>query len=406
MLQQDQPDDYVIATGETHSVRELCEIAFSHVGLDYDGLRRAGRAVLPPGRGRPAGRRRHQGPHGAGWEPKTSFAELVPMMVDADLELLSRARDHDVGRGRRGGPAAGRPRPGRPTRASSWPSSTPATTSCCTASRSAPTSTRSPTRSPAPSTPNGAGAWPARRGRRWRRSRRYGGEAWFNLGDRDLGTHLYRTARRHEGATADRGHGRDRRRLGPRAAAAAGDRRPAADLGHVVERGRDRRSRSTSCGRQHSVPVSAVRFDGRRQARPAPGVLDAIADGRAGRDRARPTRSCRSARCWPCPACARPRWPDGDDVVAVSPIVAGAALKGPADRLLVELGHESSVVGVARLYAELGGHARDRRRRRRPRRRGRGRGHDAAWWPRRSCPARTRPPPSASVVARVARPRP
>ena len=42
-----------------------------------------------------------------------------------------------------------------------------------------------------------------------------------------------------------------------------------------------------------------------------------------------------------------------DDVVAVSPIVAGAALKGPADRLLTELGHESSVVGVARLYAEV-----------------------------------------------------
>ncbi len=44
-----------------------------------------------------------------------------------------------------------------------------------------------------------------------------------------------------------------------------------------------------------------------------------------------------------------------DDVVAVSPIVAGAALKGPADHMLVELGHESSVVGVARLYAELAG---------------------------------------------------
>ena len=68
MLQQDVPGDFVVSTGETHSVREFCEMAFGHVGLDYEELRRAGRAVLPPGRGRPAGRRRHQGPYGAGLE--------------------------------------------------------------------------------------------------------------------------------------------------------------------------------------------------------------------------------------------------------------------------------------------------------------------------------------------------
>ena len=57
MLQQDEPGDYVIATGETHSVRELCQIAFDHVGLAVGGARDGGPAVLPSRRGRPAHRR-------------------------------------------------------------------------------------------------------------------------------------------------------------------------------------------------------------------------------------------------------------------------------------------------------------------------------------------------------------
>ena len=73
-----------------------------------------------------------------------------------------------------------------------------------------------------------------------------------------------------------------------------------------------------------------------------------------GRRAARPTRSCRSARSWRSPGSDRPRGATRR-VVAVSPIVAGAALKGPADRLLRELGHEASAVGVARLYASWAG---------------------------------------------------
>ena len=57
MLQQDEPDDYVVATGETHSVREFCEIAFGHVGLDWEEHVVHGREVLPARRGRPADRR-------------------------------------------------------------------------------------------------------------------------------------------------------------------------------------------------------------------------------------------------------------------------------------------------------------------------------------------------------------
>ena len=66
MLQQDRADDYVIATGETHSVRDFLDIAFHHVGIDdWAPLRAAGPAVHAPGRGRPADRRREQGPGAA-----------------------------------------------------------------------------------------------------------------------------------------------------------------------------------------------------------------------------------------------------------------------------------------------------------------------------------------------------
>jgi GDPmannose 4,6-dehydratase len=92
MLQQPTPDDYVIATGETHSVREFCEIAFSHVGLDYrnyvthdrENLRLAETALLV---GNPAKARRL-----LGWQRNVSFQELVRMMMDSDLRLIQDGR--------------------------------------------------------------------------------------------------------------------------------------------------------------------------------------------------------------------------------------------------------------------------------------------------------------------------
>lgn len=85
MLQQDEPGDYVIATGETHSVRELVEIAFSHAGLDWQKY-----VVVDPRLYRPAEVDLLQGDYSKarsklGWEPRVSFPELVRMMVDADL---------------------------------------------------------------------------------------------------------------------------------------------------------------------------------------------------------------------------------------------------------------------------------------------------------------------------------
>lgn len=85
MLQRDEPGDYVVATGETHTVREFCEIAFSRAGLDYEK-----HVTQDPRFMRPAevdlllgdaGKARRE----LGWEPKVSFRELVEMMVDEDL---------------------------------------------------------------------------------------------------------------------------------------------------------------------------------------------------------------------------------------------------------------------------------------------------------------------------------
>jgi GDPmannose 4,6-dehydratase len=88
MLQQDAPGDYVVATGETHSVREFCEVAFGHAGLDYEE-----HVVLDPRFVRPAEVDLLIGdPSRAsevlGWAPDTSFAELVSSMVESDMKLV------------------------------------------------------------------------------------------------------------------------------------------------------------------------------------------------------------------------------------------------------------------------------------------------------------------------------
>jgi GDPmannose 4,6-dehydratase len=88
MLQQDAPDDYVVATGHTHSVREFCEVAFGHVGLDWEQYVVIDETFYRPAEvdllvGDPGKARRE-----LGWEPQVGFEELVTMMVDADLDLL------------------------------------------------------------------------------------------------------------------------------------------------------------------------------------------------------------------------------------------------------------------------------------------------------------------------------
>jgi LPPG:FO 2-phospho-L-lactate transferase len=196
---------------------------------------------------------------------------------------------------------------------------------------------------------------------------RYGGVTWFRLGDRDLATHLYRTQRLADGAglaavTAEiaRAWG-----LGLHIVPAteqplrtmitlAGDEADAAGPAVGVAAGEEISFQDYFVRLQHAVPVAAVRFAGADAARPAPGVLAAI----AGADTVvvAPSNPIVSIG----PVMAVPGIRDAvaarrDDVVAVSPLVGGRALKGPADRLLRELGHADSVVGVAQLYAPFVG---------------------------------------------------
>ena len=174
---------------------------------------------------------------------------------------------------------------------------------------------------------------------------------WFALGDLDLGTHLYRTSRRRAGAplsqvTAEivRTWGLDLTVL------------PVTDDElRTTLRTVDARRLSFQeyfVREHHEVAVDEVRIEGAEAARPAPGVLDALATAEVlCIAPSNPVVSIEPLLVVPgvreAVVAARER------TVAVSPIIGGAALKGPADRLLRELGHESSVVGVARWYAPL-----------------------------------------------------
>jgi LPPG:FO 2-phospho-L-lactate transferase len=181
---------------------------------------------------------------------------------------------------------------------------------------------------------------------------------WFGLGDRDLATHLYRTHRLGEGATltdvtAEIARAWD---LTLRLLPMTDD--PVATL--VTVRGDEIDSptdiemgfQDYFVGHQHAVAVRSVRVAGIDAARPGPEVIATLE--RADVIVIAPSNPIVSIG--PVRAVA-----GVDDVlrrrrhrvVAVSPIVAGAALKGPADRMLVELGHEASVVGVARLYRDV-----------------------------------------------------
>jgi GDPmannose 4,6-dehydratase len=88
MLQQDEPDDYVISTGETHSVREFCELAFSHAGLDWEKYVVQDQRFFRPAEVDLLVGDSTKARAKLAWTPRTSFADLVRLMVDADLALL------------------------------------------------------------------------------------------------------------------------------------------------------------------------------------------------------------------------------------------------------------------------------------------------------------------------------
>ena len=176
--------------------------------------------------------------------------------------------------------------------------------------------------------------------------------AWFRLGDRDLATHLYRTSRLHEGATLSQVTAEiaGRWQVGVRVVPMSDDPVETRVTVGGVEIG----FQDYFVGRRHDVTVESIRFAGVEDARPSPGLLDAI-------ESAEVVVICPSNPLVSiAPVLSVPGIEDAvaarrADVVGVSPIVAGHAIKGPADRLLAELGHEASAVGVARLYARIAG---------------------------------------------------
>ena len=180
-----------------------------------------------------------------------------------------------------------------------------------------------------------------------------GAEAWFNLGDRDYATCLLRTMMLRRGDTWS--------------AATARIARALEVVPAVVPMSDDRVRTRIECADGRTLPfqeyfvkercapeVAGVAFSGAAEAAPAPGVLDAI-------DAAEVVVVCPSNPLVSIgPVLAVPGIRDSltrhPFVVAVSPIVAGAALKGPADRMLVSTGHGSSAASVARLYADFCDH--------------------------------------------------
>ena len=177
--------------------------------------------------------------------------------------------------------------------------------------------------------------------------------AWFSLGDRDLATHLFRTQRLRDGATLSTVTAEVAAAWGVAASVLPVTDDRVETVMDVEDEG-EIGFQDYFVRRRHAVAVRAVRVRGAEEARPAPAVLGAL-------DRAPALVICPSNPIVSIgPVLAVPGVRDvvaarRERVVAVSPIVAGSALKGPADRLLAELGHEVSVVGVARLYASLAG---------------------------------------------------
>ena len=97
MLQQDRADDYVIATGESHSVRELVEVAFAHVGLDWQKYVRLDPKFLRPAEVDHLIGDSSKAQKALGWKPEVDFAGLVKMMVDADMARISRVPSTPAG---------------------------------------------------------------------------------------------------------------------------------------------------------------------------------------------------------------------------------------------------------------------------------------------------------------------
>ena len=182
---------------------------------------------------------------------------------------------------------------------------------------------------------------------------KYGGIDWFKLGDRDIGTHLYRTQRFSEGAQLHE--------ITEEISAAwnipisilpASNDRIKTRI--TIETGDEITFQDYFVRLAHEVAVKGVRFEGVKDAKPCEGVIERIS--RSSLIIIAPSNPIVSiGPILAIPGIREALTSRRDHVIAISGIVGGKAIKGPADRLLKELSHEPSVVGVARLYHEITG---------------------------------------------------
>ena len=178
---------------------------------------------------------------------------------------------------------------------------------------------------------------------------RLGGPDWFLIGDDDLATHLYRTHRLREGATlaAVTAELAERLGIGCRILPATSDR-----LRTVVQTDAGELAFQEYFVRRRAADqVRSLRFNGADRAAPSPGVIEAI--GAADVIVIAPSNPFLSIEpVFAVPGVKRAIRESPAPVAAISPIIGGAAVKGPAAEILASLGHDVSALGVARLYAE------------------------------------------------------
>lgn len=181
---------------------------------------------------------------------------------------------------------------------------------------------------------------------------RLGGPTWFSLGDKDLATHLYRTGRLAEGGSLSQITQELCAGFGVEVTLLPMSDQPVRTLVTLADSGQEVGFQEYFVALRHEVPIDGLRFEGAATSTPAPGVSAALAE--ASTIIIAPSNPLVSlGPLWSVPSLADAVKARRSNVVAVSPIVDGAALKGPAARMLTELGHEASVVGVAKLYKDL-----------------------------------------------------
>src|SRR5229473_2572878 len=180
----------------------------------------------------------------------------------------------------------------------------------------------------------------------------YGRPNWFNLGDRDLATHIHRTAMLAEGKTLSQAAESTRTALRVKSLILPMSDNP---IPTIIDSNEGPLHFQEYLVKRRAEPVvRGIRFAGAESAKPAPGVLEAIRN--ADRIIICPSNPLISIG----PILAVPRIRDQlrahkERVFAVCPIVGGKSLKGPSDKMLAQLGHESTALGVAKLYADFTG---------------------------------------------------